>query len=64
MPYIPNARQDRVKGPEDVFTLKYFANVINALGFRTVTVLDPHVKAIYGIALTTSISHNCRINLS
>ena len=42
MPYIPNARQDRVKSGEDVFTLKYFANVINSLGFRSVTVLDPH----------------------
>ncbi len=42
MPYIPNARQDRVKSGEDVFTLKYFANVINSLGFKTVTVLDPH----------------------
>ncbi len=42
MPYIPNARQDRVKSGEDVFTLKYFANVINGLGFATVTVLDPH----------------------
>ena len=29
MPYIPNARQDRVKNKEDVFTLKYFANIIN-----------------------------------
>ncbi len=42
MPYIPNARQDRVKSEEDVFTLKYFAGVINSLGFKTVTVLDPH----------------------
>lgn len=42
MPYVPNARQDRVKSEEDVFTLKYFAGIINALGFRTVTVLDPH----------------------
>ena len=42
MPYIPNARQDRVKAPEDVFTLKYFAEMINSLGFRSVTVLDPH----------------------
>lgn len=42
MPYIPNARQDRVKTDEDVFTLKYFAGIINSLGFRTVTVLDPH----------------------
>lgn len=42
MPYIPNARQDRVKSDEDVFTLKYFAEVINSLGFASVTVLDPH----------------------
>lgn len=42
MPYVPNARQDRVKTPEDVFTLKYFAGVINSLGFDKVTVLDPH----------------------
>lgn len=42
MPYIPNARQDRVKGEEDVFTLKYFAVLINSLGFKSVRVLDPH----------------------
>lgn len=42
MPYIPNARQDRVKAAEDVFTLKYFAEVINWLDFDSVTVLDPH----------------------
>lgn len=42
MPYIPNARQDRVKTNEDVFTLKYFSEVINSLGFKSVTVLDPH----------------------
>ena len=42
MPYIPNSRQDRVKTTEDVFTLKYFAEVINWLNFDSVTVLDPH----------------------
>ncbi len=42
MPYIPNARQDRVKVQEDVFTLKYFAEFINALEFDSVKVLDPH----------------------
>ncbi len=42
MPYIPNARQDRVKTSEDIFTLKYFSQLINSLGFKTVTVLDPH----------------------
>lgn len=42
MPYIPNARMDRQKGDEDVFTLKYFADVINWLDFDSVRVLDPH----------------------
>nr|WP_024835486.1 phosphoribosyltransferase family protein [Clostridium sp. 12(A)] len=42
MPYIPNARQDRVKNTEDVFTLKYFVEIINYLDFDSVTVLDPH----------------------
>jgi len=42
MPYIPNARQDRVKNDEDVFTLKYFAEIINSLEFTSVRVLDPH----------------------
>lgn len=42
MPYIPNARQDRVKREEDIFTLKYFSEMINALRFDNVYVLDPH----------------------
>ena len=42
MPYIPNARQDRVKSSADVFTLKWFADFINYLGFNEVRVLDPH----------------------
>ena len=42
LPFIPNARQDRVKNEEDVFTLKYFAQWINLLAFEKVIVLDPH----------------------
>ena len=42
MPYIPNARMDRVKNDEDVFTLKYFAELLNDLNLTSVTVLDPH----------------------
>lgn len=42
MPYIPNARQDRVKNPEDVFTLKYFTELLNSLNFTKIEVLDPH----------------------
>ena len=42
MPYICHARQDRVKSDEDVFTLKYFCEVINSLGFKVVHVRDAH----------------------
>ena len=42
LPYIPNARMDRVKTDDEVFTLKYFAEFINSLGFNKVFVLDPH----------------------
>lgn len=42
MPYISNARQDRVKNSEDIFTLKYFADIINDLNFNSIQVLDPH----------------------
>lgn len=42
MPYIPNARMDRVKNFDEIFTLKYFAEFINSLGFSKVRVRDPH----------------------
>jgi ribose-phosphate pyrophosphokinase len=42
MPYIPNARMDRVKDYYDIFSLKYFCEFINSLGFCQVSVLDPH----------------------
>lgn len=49
MPYLPNARQDRVKNTEDVFTLKYFCEIINSLEFDTVFVTDVHSNV--GLAL-------------
>ena len=42
MPYVPNARMDRTKHDEEVFTLKYFCEVINSLNFKQVIILDPH----------------------
>ncbi len=42
LPYIPNARMDRVKNADEVFTLKYFAQFINSLGFEKVLVRDAH----------------------
>lgn len=42
MPYVPNARQDRVKTSQDVFTLKYFCNLLNSLNINEIEVFDPH----------------------
>ena len=42
LPYLPSARMDRVKNPEDVFTLKTFAHLINSLMFDKVMVWDVH----------------------
>ena len=65
MPYIPNARQDRVKNPEDIFTLKYFAEIINDLKFDTVTVLDPHSTVsealINNISVETPDQYICTV---
>lgn len=40
--YLPHARMDRTEDFFDVFTLKYFCQVINDLNFTQVCVLDPH----------------------
>lgn len=42
MPYIPNAKMDRVKNSDEVFTLKWFTEFINSLKFDRVLVFDPH----------------------
>lgn len=42
LPYVPHARMDRVKNPDEIFTLKYFCEIINSLKFDTVYVYDVH----------------------
>lgn len=43
MPYVPNARQDRTQNEkEDVFTLKWFCDIVNSLEFSRVTIVDVH----------------------
>lgn len=42
LPYIPNARMDRVNHDDEIFTLKYFTSIINSLNFEEVWVLDAH----------------------
>lgn len=42
MPYVPNARMDRVENSDDIFTLKYFGEMINSLNFSKVYIMDVH----------------------
>lgn len=53
LPYIPNARMDRVKNNDEVFTLKYFCEFINWLEFLSVYVLDAHSD------VSTALLNNC-----
>ena len=42
MPYLPNARMDRIKNPDENFSLRVFANFINSLKFDSVHVFNAH----------------------
>ena len=42
VPYLPNARMDRIKKPEQNFSLKVFADFINSLNFDKVVVYNVH----------------------
>ena len=53
MPYVPNARMDRAKNDDEVFTLKYFCEFINSLNFTAVYVLDAHSD------VSTALLNNC-----
>lgn len=53
--YVPNARMDRVKNDDEIFTLKYFADFINSLRFSYVEILDPHSS------VTPALLNNVRV---
>ena len=59
MPYIPNARMDRVKSANEVFTLKYFAHVINWLGFKNVYVANPHSTVSEALFERLTVDFDC-----
>lgn len=42
MYYVPNARMDRTYNKSEVFTLKYFCDIINSLNFDNIIVMDVH----------------------
>lgn len=53
LPYIPNGRMDRIKSENEVFTLKYFCEIINSLNFKYVFTLDNHSD------VSTALLNNC-----
>ena len=44
IPYIPNARMDRVKNDNECFTLKWFCDMVNMIDADEVYINDPHSK--------------------
>ena len=59
MPYVPNARMDRVKNPDEVFTLKAFADTINWLGFEEVRIANPHSTVSEALFDRVYVDFNC-----
>lgn len=57
MKYLPNARMDRVKSVDEVFTLKHFAAFINSLDFDEVVLYDPHSDVSPALFDNVRLSH-------
>lgn len=55
--FCPNSRMDRTHNDDEVFTLKYFCDVINTLNFSRVFVLDAHSN------VSVALLNNC-INMN
>lgn len=59
LPYVPNARMDRTKNEDEVFTLKAFAETINWLGFERVTICNPHSTVSEALFDRVEVDFNC-----
>lgn len=46
MPYVPYARQDRVCNPGEALAAKVFCQMVNAQGYESVTIFDPHSDVV------------------
>jgi ribose-phosphate pyrophosphokinase len=51
--YFPGARQDRVCSPGEALSVKVYADMINAMEFSCVSILDPHSE------VTPALINNC-----
>lgn len=55
LPYVPNARMDRVGNMTDIFSMKYFGELINSLNLKRVCVMDVHSS------VASAVIKNCCI---
>lgn len=55
LPYVPNARMDRVEEHGDIFSMKYFGELINSLNFTDVYIVDPHSSVVPAVIRNCSI---------
>ncbi len=53
LPYFPGARQDRIMIKGEALTVKIYAEIINNLQLKTVTIFDPHSD------VTPALLNNC-----
>lgn len=49
VPYFPYARQDRVCNEGEAFSLRVAADFIKNIGFKSITVVDPHSSVLQGM---------------
>lgn len=55
LPYVPYARQDRACARGDAFSLKVFSDIINQIGFDSITIVDPHSD------VAPAVINNCSV---
>jgi len=58
MPFAPNARFDRTYSDDEVFTLKYFCEIINDLKLAGVKIEDPHSNVITGLLDRVDVTYD------
>ena len=58
LPYFPAARQDRVAVTGEALTVKIYADVLNSVGFDSVTILDPHSEVAPALLENVHVVNN------
>lgn len=63
IPYFPAARQDRVMVEGEALGVRVYTQIINSLGFSTITIDDPHSDVLVGLFPANVIHVNDQASL-